>query len=118
MRQVVEHAPFPYLLEPGLLSNGGKGEEACGMLVKNATRESCYHTKDGELSEVKESRSRKAASKEVYDTSGSVLEEPEQTAECLLVMLVDHGNFLLTEDKWSKTRHQDRDSIQFVNMEA
>ena len=54
MRQVVKQAPLPDLVEPGLLGEGGEGEEACGMLMKKATRESHDHTKDRELSEVKE----------------------------------------------------------------
>ena len=87
-------------------------------MMENATRESRYHAKDGELSEMKECKPGKTTSQEVNYTSGSVLLEPEQTPECLLMVLVDHGNLLITENKWSQTRHQDRDSIQLVNMEA
>ena len=60
-------------MEPRLLGKGGKREEACGMLVKNVPRESDNHTKDGELSEVKESRPWKTYSKEVDHTSWSVM---------------------------------------------
>ena len=88
------------------------------MLMKNAARESRDHSKDGELSEMKECRSRKTTSQEVNNTSGSVLVEPEQTPECLLMMLVNHVDLLITENKWSQARHQDRDGIQLVNMEA
>ena len=47
-------------MEPGLLGNIGKGEDVCGMLVKNVTRESRNHTEHGELSEMKECRSGEA----------------------------------------------------------
>ena len=74
MREVIQQAPFSDLVEPRLLGNSGKGEDVCGMLVKNVTRESRNHTEDGELSEMKECRPGETISKEVDHTSGSVLE--------------------------------------------
>jgi hypothetical protein len=76
VREVVLQGPFSDLVEPG---NIEKVEDVCGMLVKNVTWESRNHTEDGEFSEMKECRPGETTSKEVDNTSGSVLVLPEET---------------------------------------
>ena len=88
------------------------------MLVKNIFIQSSNHPKGGQLAKVKECRSRQTASQEVDDTSWCVLVEPEETSEGLLVVLVDHCDLWVSEDKRTEARHQDRDGVQLVNVQA
>ena len=70
------------------------------------------------MAKVKECRSRQTASQEVDDTSWCVLVEPEETSEGLLVVLVDHCDLWVSEDKRTEARHQDRDGVQLVNVQV
>ena len=99
MRQVVEQAPFPYLVEPGLLGNSGKGEEAHGMLMENATRESRNHAKDGELPEMKECRPRKTTSKKVNNWMGGTWQETKHASQSLQPVMVDEVLFCFLENQ-------------------
>lgn len=42
--------------------------------------------------------------------------QPEQTSEGLLVVLVDHCDLRVGEDKRAKARHQDGDGVELVNV--
>ena len=42
--------------------------------------------------------------------------QPEQTSEGLLVVLVDHCDLRVSEDKRAKARHQDGDGVELVNV--
>ena len=49
MRQCVEEAPSPYLMEPGLGRDNNGREDSASMKVEDVSWKSCYHTKEGEL---------------------------------------------------------------------
>ena len=55
---------------------------------------------------------------EIHNRTGCFGVKTEKTSQCFLVMLFNHHDFLVREDKGSQARHEDRDGIHFVNFDA
>ena len=72
----------------------------------------CYHCQEGQLAEVKNSTSRQAASKEVYNRKGSTRVQAQQPLKLQFVMVVKGLELWLAQHQGCKTTQEHRKGIE------
>ena len=67
---------------------------------------------------MEQSLPRQTSTKKIDHGSWSGREEPLEIADNLLVVLTNKGEFWFGEDKWPKTREEDRNTIYLIYMKT